>query len=280
MHAHPSRRIALLVLLGGAPEVLAESPRQGGVPAMSATGECPSSRRVTAKPQELARRVEAAKSTREVRELLQSVGMGVALACGQGEAVASARLAVSRARLLSAEVEDFVLLAEGTVCGEEKLLDGVVLHPTGAADSFCVVPMPFLPGLVEPGHSSTGVIVENLTDPVRQVLRVVTVRRAVHEWAYWEGEAGALRSIFSVTWGFFGGDDRREMTAKVSTVGSGFPRELEVRESIRESARFAKSSRGGRAYEPGSRTKERTYRLCYRREAPEDPRAYAPCPTP
>ncbi|MCE9671622.1 hypothetical protein LY474_27825 [Myxococcus stipitatus] len=291
MLAHPLRRIALLALLGCAREVLAEPPpsasgrqvRELAAPEVRSTVECPSARRVKAVPEVLARQVAAEKSTPALRALLQSVHLGGPLeakACREATVPASARLELIRARVLSVDSEDLLLVARGTVCGEETLLEGVVLHPSGAADTFCAIPLPFLPGLAEPGRFSTEVTVENLTDPVRQVLRVTTNLQSVEELSYWEWQAGALRSIASVKWGIFRGERRRESTAKVSVVGAGFPRELEVQESVREWARSAKSSRDGRIYEPGSRTKKRTYRLCYRRESPGSPDAYVECPEP
>jgi len=289
--AHPLRRIALLCILGCALEVSAQptpavSGRQGREAAesgASSTGECPSSGRVTVTPEVLARKVDAARSTAELRALLQTVHLGAALdekACREADALLAPRLDVSRARIVSAGAEDVLLLARGTVCGTQALLAGVVLHPVGAADTFCAIPLPFLPGLAEPGRVSTEVTVENLTDPVRQVLRVTTSLPSAEALSYWEWQAGALRSIASVKWGSFRGERRRESKATVSVVGAGFPRELEVQESVREWARSAKSSRDGRVYEPGSRTKKRTYRLCYRSESPGSPGAYVECPEP
>ncbi|QSQ13088.1 hypothetical protein [Myxococcus landrumensis] len=259
-----------LVLLGGGTRALADCPL-----------------RVTVRPLELKKQVKAATTTTELKKLLQPLGMlmlplsGWEACQGTGVDVASAQLDVFRARLVAADKQDVVLQARGVVCGSVRMLDGVVLIPTEGKDTFCALPLEFLPKLTHSSEHRAVFSFENLTDPGRQVFRVEKVESEVRSedlaLSYWEVQDGQLRSIFSVAWSSSVGLVTREADVKVVLVGKEYPRQLEVQESVRECGGTVDMPSGEQSQTEGCTHARNTERLCYRRESAKEPASYGRC---
>jgi len=119
----------LLATVFTVPGALAQAPEEA----------CAKGRRVQVKPQELKKKVRGATSREELKKLLDALGMTVdwsGLSCTQ-EVVPSVVLDVFKARLVSAEQQDLVVQARGSVCEGVRLLSGVVLYPLAGKDTWC-----------------------------------------------------------------------------------------------------------------------------------------------
>ncbi|RKH50310.1 hypothetical protein D7Y23_13785 [Corallococcus sp. AB050B] len=264
--------------------VLATPPAAAEAPPSPSKAACPSALRVVVDPQELKKQVRAATTTAGLRKLLHPLGLDSAweqLECLKEEGPASAQLDVFRARILSADTQDVVLQARGLLCEGNKLLAGVVLHPLSAKNTFCAIPMEFLPGSAEGESLRVVFSFENLTDPVRQVFRVemteTDARNEDETLSYWEAQEGRLRSIFTIKstshMGFVhGGTD-----VKVTPVGDTFPRVLEIKESSTNCGRFTDMPSGESVYDSSCTDAANEVRMCYRRQSPGEPGRYDKC---
>ncbi|WP_338261696.1 hypothetical protein [Corallococcus caeni] len=282
---HPPRlRAAALLAILATTSAAAEEPPAPTPPSKVSQEACPPALRVVVDPQELKRQVRAAKTTVGLRKLLHPLGLDSAWErqeCLKEEGPASAQLDVFRARILSADAQDFILQARGQACDALKLLDGVVLHPLGSKNTFCAIPMKFLPGVVESQSFRVVFSFENLTDPVRQVFRVEQTdadsRNEYQTLSYWEAQEGSLRSIFTIESGSHMGFVHGSTEVKVTPVGDAFPRILEVKESSRECGKVIDMPSGESVYEPSCTDAENEVRMCYRRKSPGAPGVYDKC---
>ncbi|RKH90036.1 hypothetical protein D7Y21_08185 [Corallococcus sp. AB045] len=273
----------LLTVLATAPAA-AEEPPSSTPPSKGSQDACPPALRVVVDPQELKKQVRAAKTTTGLRKLLHPLGLDSAWEqheCLKEEGQVSAQLDVFRARILLADAQDFVLQARGQACDGLKLLDGVVLHPLGGKNTFCAIPMDFLPGVVESQAYRAVFSFENLTDPVRQVVRVeksdADSRNEYQTLSYWEAQEGTLRSIFTIESGSHMGFVHGATEVKVTPVGDAFPRFLQVKESSRDCGSFVDMPSGESVYESSCRDAENEVRMCYRRKSPGAPGGYDKC---
>jgi hypothetical protein len=272
-------------LTSTAPGTDAGTPAPGTPSGASAPEpSCARGRRVQVKPQELKKKVRAATSGAELKALLEPLGMNtewIQDECTKREQP-SVVLDVFRARIMSADAQDFVLQARGRVCESVSLLDGVVLHPLEGKDTFCAIGMPFLPGVPDAYHRSITFGFENLTDPVRQVFRVESTREdprnTYGELSYWEAQGGELRSIFSIESGEHMGFQNAASSVKVTARGSGFPRELHIQESSRSCGRFVDMPSGHTSYTSDCTEAVNEVRQCYQRASPGDSGRYGECP--
>ncbi|MBZ4333138.1 hypothetical protein [Corallococcus sp. AS-1-12] len=279
MLMHPSfamllpllRGAVLLAILATTPAA-AEAPASSSLPSKVSQDACPPALRVVVDPQELKKQVRAAKTTAGLRKLLHPLGLDSPWErqeCLKEEGPASAQLDVFRARILSADAQDFVLQVRGQVCDGMKLLTGVVLHPLSGKNSFCATPMGFLPGVVESQAFRVVFSFENLTDPVRQVFRVEETdadsRNEYQTLSYWEAQEGALRSIFTIESGSHMGFVHGSTEVKVTPVGDAFPRFLQIKESSRDCGKFIYMPSGESVYETSCTDAENEVRMCYRK---------------
>lgn len=295
-HARSLATVALLAAAVATPDSFAGPPTSAatgtdaGVPAPgSPSGPpapeagCARGRRVQVKPQELKKKVRAASSAAELKTLLAPLGMTTEWMkdeCTKTEKP-SVVLDVFRARIVSADAQDFVFQARGDVCASLQVLDGVVLHPLEGQDTFCAIPMPFLPRVPDNFHRSTTFGFENLTDPVRQVFKVESKREdsrnTYEELSYWEAQGGELRSIFFIESGEHMGFENAVSSVKVTVRGSGFPRELRLEEESRSCGRFVDMPSGDTVHTTDCTEASNEQRLCYRRASPGGPGTYEKC---
>jgi hypothetical protein len=240
---------------------------------------------VRVKPQEQKKKFRKATTPAEAKALLEPLGLLTNWANDIATCPADTRtelaLDVFKARIVSASTEDFVLQARGTVC-DRRILVGTVLHPLAGTDTFCALPLPFLPG--EPTEYDRGTTFgfEHLTDPVRQVFKVESQREdgrnSEHTLEYWEAQEGELRSLFSISSGesigFIGGVS----SAEVSVEGS-YPRVLRIDESSESCGRFVDLPSGATSYTTGCTRAENSARWCYQPVKDKPGQfTYAPCP--
>lgn len=201
---------------------------------------CPPERRVTVLPRVLKKKLSAAKESAEVKKLLEPLQLGLPWdrfgSCIKQNAPASVTLDVFRARLLSAETEDFVLQARGSVCDNVLLLAGVVAHPLEEKNLYCLMKMPFLPGMNESYAPTVVFAFENLTHPLRHVIKVDSEEgqpsSMQYALSYWEAQGGSLEKIFGLEWS--SGSDALGSggsSVEVSAEGKAFPRQLLLKES-------------------------------------------------
>ncbi|MBN9683610.1 MULTISPECIES: hypothetical protein [unclassified Corallococcus] len=274
-------RLAVLLTVFATNLATAEEP----APSSRASPDaCPLALRVVVEPQELKKQVRGAKTVSGLRKLLHPLGLDSAWErqeCMKEDGAASAQLDVFRARIVSADAQDIILQVRGQACDGLKLLDGVVLHPLGAKNTFCAVRMEFLPGVVESQAFRVVFSFENLTDPVRQVFRVeqhdADSRNEYETLSYWEAQEGALRSIFTIESGSHMGFVNGATEVKVTPVGDAFPRFLQVKESSRDCGGFVDMPSGESVYEDSCRDAENEVRMCYRRKSPGAPGVYDKC---
>lgn len=264
--------------------VLATTPAAAEAPPSPSKDACPSGSRVVVEPQELKKQVRASETTDGLRKVLRPLGLDAAwgqLECLKKEGPTSAQLDVFRARIVSADAQDFVLQARGQLCEGMKLLAGVVLHPLGEKNTFCAIPMEFLPDATESESRRVVFSFVNLTDPVRQVFKVemteTDARNEDETLSYWEAQEGRLRSIFTIKstshMGFVhGGTD-----VKVTPVGDTFPRVLEIKESSTNCGRFTDMPSGESVYDSSCTRAANEARMCYRRKSPGAPGSYDEC---
>ncbi|MHA7632797.1 hypothetical protein [Corallococcus sp. M7] len=276
------RAAVLLAVLCTTP-ASAEEPPSSTPPSKVAQDACPPALRVVVEPQELKKQVRAAKTTAGLRKLLHPLELDSAwerMECLKEEGPASAQLDIFRARILSADAQDFVLQARGQLCDGLKLLDGVVLHPLSGKNTFCAIPMEFLPGVVESQAFRVVFSFENLTDPVRQVFRVEKTdadsRNEYQTLSYWEAQEGSLRSIFTIESGTHMGFVHGSTEVKVTPVGDAFPRILQIKESSRDCGTFIDMPSGESVYDSSCTDVENEVRMCYRK-SPGAPGGYDGC---
>jgi hypothetical protein len=265
----------LLATVVTVPSALAQAPEEA----------CAKGRRVQVKPQELKKKVRGATSREELKKLLDALGMTVdwsGLSCTQ-EAAPSVVLDVFKARLVSAEQQDLVVQARGSVCEGVQLLSGVVLHPLAGKDTWCAIAMPFLPGLPGEYHRKTVFGFVNLTDPVRQVFKVDSEeehpRNTSVDLSYWEVQQGELRSIFGITSNVYSGFTHGASIAKVTPQGTDFPRQLLIKESTTECGKFVEMPSGDSVYTGDCTEVSNEQRQCYQRDPRSGRTAYAECPS-
>jgi hypothetical protein len=244
------------------------------------------------KPQAQKKKFRAATSFTEFKELLAPVGMPTDwlkddFTCSPPDTT-QVTLDVFRARLVSADKEDFVLQARGEVCGN-MILVGTLLHPLAEADTFCSIDLAFLPGRA-PYNSTITFGFENLTDPVRQVFKVNDAgmpdgRNPAQDLSYWEVQGGKLRSIFSITTSFetAGSPIFSSSSAEVTVVGSTFPRELKIDESSASCGGTVEMPSGAQVTKTGCTEASNAQRMCYQRssDSPKESEhfEYSPCPS-
>ncbi|MCE9672883.1 hypothetical protein LY474_34265 [Myxococcus stipitatus] len=250
---------------------------------------CPAKRRVTMSPQVLKKQLRAATKATEVKKLLAPLQLGLrwsdAEACVEESAPAEVVLDVFRARILSADTEDFVLQARGVVCGSLPMLAGVVLHPLAEKGVYCLTEMPFLPGMETSYSNYPPKVVfafENLTEPVRQVFRVdfhqESTRSEDSAISYWEAREGTLEEIFKlesqsgVSFTFSTSSD-----VSVSAEGKEFPRQLRLKESVRNCGREITLPSGAVEHDNECSEASNEALYCYKRTAPDAPASYEKC---
>ncbi|AKF85070.1 hypothetical protein MFUL124B02_08855 [Myxococcus fulvus 124B02] len=250
---------------------------------------CPQERRVTVVPKTLKKQLGAATRSAEVKKLLEPFHLELKWnrhsSCKE-DAPASVVLDIFRARIVSAETEDIVLQARGTLCGNAAFFAGVVLHPLAEKNVYCSMNMPFLPG--EPESAGNGpdaprivFAFENLTDPVRKVIRAELndCPRFCHsELTYWEAQEGALKEIFRIEWdsgaSHYGSSNTN---VSVSAEGKEFPRKLRLKESVESCGSQVTLPSGAIGYtsECDEASSEVVY--CYQREEPQGPGRFNEC---
>ncbi|MBM7119251.1 hypothetical protein [Archangium primigenium] len=272
--------------LGLAAVLLVAGTSFAGPPAQTAPAveppRCAHGQRVQVKPSDWTAKVRAAPSAGELKSLFTALGLKTdwaRAACGGTPAVVPE---LQDARVLSADTRDVLLQVRGTVCGGTRLLDGVLLHPMGAPDTWCALRLPFLPGVPEASWVRTTVGFEHLTDATRQVIRVDSKtsdgRDDVEALEYWEGGREDVHLIFIVpTKTRHQGVVERASTAKVSPRGEGFPRELFIEETMRDCGQFVDLPSGARALSGTCREESQKTPWCYRRSPARDTGGYHPC---
>ncbi|WP_143097497.1 hypothetical protein [Myxococcus fulvus] len=240
-------------------------------------------------PKALKKQLGAATRSAEVKKLLEPLHLELQwnrYASCEEDAPASVVLDIFRARIVSAEMEDIVLQARGKICNNEAFFAGVVLHPLTEKNVYCSMNMPFLPGKPESAGSdpdATRIVFafENLTDPVRKVIRAELndcPRFCRSELTYWEAQDGALQEIFRIEWDSGAGPHGSSNTSvSVSAEGKEFPRKLRLKESVESCGSQVTLPSGATAYtsECNEASSEAVY--CYQREEPRGPGRFNAC---
>ena len=244
---------------------------------------CAKGLRVRVKPPELKTKVRTARSSVDLKALLAPLGITTEWMRSTCTEAPSVVLDVFQARIVSADTRDFVLQARGMVCGDTRLLDGVVLHPLEEPDTFCAIDMPFLPGMPDAYQVRTTFGLETLTDPVRQVFRVESKtsdsRNETESLEYWEAYDGELHLLFIIpTKNEHMGFVNSVSSAKVTVGGSGFPRELLIEESVRNCGRFIDLPSGERALTNDCTEATNEARWCFQRAPSGGAGGYRVCP--
>ncbi|NTX66193.1 hypothetical protein HUA74_36600 [Myxococcus sp. CA051A] len=241
---------------------------------------CPLEQQVTVLPKALKKQLGAATRSAEVKKLLEPLHLetrwDMYSSCDADDP-ASVVLDVFRARIVSAETEDVVLQARGTMCGQEQFIAGAVLHPLAEKNAYCSINMPFLPGKPESSisYAPTKIVFafENLTDPVRKVIRVELVacpRFCTSEFSYWEAQDGSLKKIFGIEWGSgsdFSGSTNSNVS--VSAEGKEFPRKLRVKESVESCGSTVTLPSGEIAHSSACDEASSEAIYCYQRNEPQ-----------